>query len=205
MSKLLKVIAVLGVAAGLGVVAVPLSSCRAASTSETKNAPVNVEVLGTISLTVTNVDTATDFDPDTSTLNLGDVIVNGPVATKSVDVVISSNGPRQVSLSIRDSDDETGLVSGDNVIPAITGTVLQKGMAGWGYKVNSTTDWQAITTTDATIVAKQITSAEHPNEPLVPNKANELHTVVTFGAAANTSIPEGIYTGAVVFTAAPVE
>lgn len=203
MSKVSKAIAVLGVVAGLGVAAMPLCKCQAITTA-TKDQPVNVEVLGTISITVTNVAEAGDFDPDTSTLNLGDVIMNGPVVSKSLDVVISSNGPRQVSLSIRDSDSETGLVSGTDVIPAITGTTLAQGDAGWGYKVNDAADWAAITADDVMIVTRGTTSTGHENDAIVPGKNNELHTTVTFGAAANPSIPEGTYTGAVIFTAAPV-
>lgn len=204
MSKVSKAIAVLGVVAGLGVAAMPLCKCQAITTA-TKDQPVNVEVLGTISITVTNVAESSDFDPDTSTLDLGDVMMNGPVVSKSLDVVISSNGPRRVSLTVRDSDNETGLVSGNNILPAITGTTLVQGDAGWGYKVGNATDWTAITTNEAPIVPSGITGTDYTGDPLVPGKANELHTTVTFGAAANTSIPAGTYTGAVVFTAAPLD
>ncbi len=202
MSKMSKAIAVLGVVAGLGVAAMPLSSY--AATSETKKAPINVEVLGSISISVTNVGTAEDFDAETSTLSLGEVMMNGRVVEKSVDVVLSSNGPRRVSLSIRDSDNTTGLMSGANSIPAITGNTLEQGDAGWGYKIGSETTWHGITTSDVKIIPDG-TIAELVDTPIVSGKANELHTIVTFGAAANQSTPEGVYTGAVIFTVAPLD
>lgn len=203
MSKIPKAIAVLGIVAGLGAAMVPLCSCRAATT-DTKKSDLNVEVLGTLSITVTNVKDSTDFDPDTSTLDLGDVIVNGPVAQKSLDVVISSNGPRKVNLSIRDSDSEPGLVNAEKnyVLPAVAGAALAQGGAGWGYKVG-TGDWAKVETTDVTIVSGGVTGQGYTGDPQVTGKNDELHTTVTFGAVTNTSVPEGIYTGGVIFTATP--
>lgn len=187
MSKMSKAIAVLGVVAGLGVAALPLSSYAAFDTAQ-----VTAKVNGAISVTVTgNKDTATGMG-DGYTVGDKEVFLNpingGTAAEGKASVKVSGNAPAGYTLTIKDSDAQTALVSAENQV--IAAGVPAQGSSLWGFKGGSVGSYQGIQTTD-TEIAKT-------TEALATEGAT---TEVTFGVSVSADQAEGLYKGGVIFTA----
>lgn len=180
MSKMTKVIAALGVVAGLGVAAMPLGSYAA------ETATTNVDIYAV-------VDNSLSIEASKDTVNLGPVSVGG-VATGSTTVTVNTTAPKGYALNIKDSDDNTSLVKMtddgatiDSATPAsIAAGTLVDATSAWGYKTSSDA-YAAITTSDVEIDST--------------DAAGEGSTEVTFGVKIGTGQAEGTYKGGVVFTA----
>jgi len=209
MTNLTKAIAVLGVVAGLGVAALPLSSyavtvhdgpvpdgvtpAEGESYDGTKDGKVETNVGVTLKiedeLTITS-------DKDTTTK----VNLSGDGHTGTVTLKIVTNNQKGYNLGIKGSaaTNTTSLTNatGDQ-ITATTGTfespaALSTTASEWGYRIDSFaanayagvgTDNQVIKTTAA------------------PTGADGDETVVTFGASIKDGQPAGTYDGQVTFTA----
>ena len=200
MSKMSKAIAVLGVVAGLGVAALPLST-YAAGSSATKNAQVQVQVEGAIAIDIV---TPTASEDDTTgvtltgaLLDLQTIKVNGDPAVGTMGVRVATNNATGYTLTVKAAT-ATGMVGSGNAqgftIPA--NAAVTKGTAGWAFKGGDITANTAISTTGSTLKS---TSAA-PTGTQVDGKASET-TDVTFTVAADSTTHEGTYTGTVVFTA----
>ncbi len=191
MSRMSKAIAALGVVAGLGVAALPLSSYAAFDTAK-----VTAEVEGSISIAVTG--NKADFTGEGApTIADNEVylapINGGDVATGKAAVKVTGNAPKGYKLSIKDSDNQTALVSASNaVIPAGQPTNAGASSA-WGYKLDGATNYTAITTSDTPLNGDAGTST-------ALEAAGET-TNVTFGVNVTADQPEGTYEGGVIFTA----
>lgn len=198
MSKMSKAIAVLGVVAGLGVAALPLSTYAAGSTAS-KNGQVQVEVEGAIAIDIVDPTTtnASGITLTNGLLNLGTLKVNGDPATGAMGVQVATNNATGYVLTIK-ADSTTDMVGSGSAqgftIPADAS--VTKGTAGWAYKGGDVSANAAILTTDATLK----TTNTAPTDTTVDGKASEV-TDVTFTVAADSSTHEGVYTGTVVFTA----
>ncbi len=185
MSKITSAMAVLGVVAGLGVAALPLSSYAITSTSQ----PVTIraEVNNTIAVTSSE-----------ELVELGTINGGTPVAEKSTTVTVSGTDGTKFDLKVEDTDAETALVNttdGTATIP--TGTNLATGTAAWGFKVaNSTTvgTWTAMGENGAPVTIKSGTLGATADE-----------TIVTFGVSAAANQANGTYEDQVVFTAVTTE
>ena len=198
MSKMSKAIAVLGVVAGLGVAALPLSSYAAGGASNSKSAQVKAEVAGAISITVQEPSDTTLNDGDGvsfagDTLDLGKLTINGAVSTGAMGVKVSTNNANGYTLTIKATT--PGMVGSDGAegftIPAVAPA---QNTAGWGYKKTTTdTNWSVLSETDAEL--KKTTSA--PGSESDPSEVTD----IVFGASANSSTHDGTYTGTVIFTA----
>ncbi len=188
MSKMSKAIAVLGVVAGLGVAALPLSSYAADNYSQSSQAQVKVEVGGAISITTDATDGVVD---------LGQLKINGVSETKDLNVTVSSNSEIGYDLTIKSATTQTSLVSESGAeIPANANVAA--GTSAWAYRTyeaDGTTAqaWTAITP-DPVNILSHTADAGNTGEMTGTTKVN-------FGASASGSQQEGVYTGTVVFTA----
>lgn len=184
MSKMAKTIAALGVVAGLGVAALPLSSYAA-----TTNNPASVDVLatvqGTVSMTVSEEE-----------VNVGQVMPGGETASKSTIVTASSTNAKGCKVEMTDSDTNTAMLqidangdpkNGGGVIPTgdLTGTT-----SGWGYSIDNGTSYKAVPAVNGT-----------PAEIINTSDTSEKSSTVTFGVKAASDQAEGNYKSTVVFTA----
>lgn len=213
MSKMSKAVAVLGVVAGLGVAAMPLSTYAATSVTSSPATIIKAEVKRSLAIAVEDTEGAALVN---DTLDLGELMVNGAANTKDMNVLVYSNSDTQkFNLSIAPAGktaDGTAIVDMQNtdqtnhpsaVIPAAA--TFGNGTAGWGFKVGDATDWTKLEATGNTLVSEAVTS-----EAIVPKTIggveyrNNKVTKVTFGAAADTNTAEGTYTVDVVFTATEV-
>lgn len=172
MTKMSKAIAVLGVVAGLGVAALPLSTY-----ADTQIVPVEVEVSGAISITS---DTAT---AQMSVKNNQDVAASDPVK-----LTVSTNNENGYTVTIKDSDNSTNLVTETNdVIPA--GTPAQ-GTSAWGYKFGDATAYTGVTLNDVEVKTTSTASATNGDE----------YNLV-FGVTTGANQAQGTYKGGVMLTA----
>lgn len=208
MSKMSKAIAVLGVVAGLGVAALPLST-YADNYSQSTQAKVQAEVGGAISIAVDSGNAA-----DKTLVDLGQLMVNGDVKTNSVDVIVSTNNTKVgangigYTLTMSMAGDSNALNNGVGAtIPAGT---PEKGKSFWGYTQSTITDadsiaaasWAAVPAKGSAVTLTtangKIPTATETDGEITPGSET---TKVTFGASADGSQQEGIYTGSVIFTA----
>ncbi len=190
MSKMSKAIVALGVVAGLGVAAMPLSSY--AANSDTKQAQVQVEVGGSISLALSGTAPTAEGEPGwiaaSNTLDLGKAIINGDVVSGVIDATVTSNDPIGYTLTMYATDE--GIMKGSTGA-SIPNAKPEQGKAGWGYKT---------TGDEYTAMPLQATPASIATATAGTGALNA-KTSVTFGVSVDDTIPEGTYTGTVVFTA----
>lgn len=188
-----KVIAGLGIVAGLGVAALPLSSY--AASEESSNVTVNVTINDTIGT----------VSPDCA--NSSGEGAAGTSINSSCGISGSSNAG--ISILIKDADSTLNLVSGSNTIAPIGGVLtdanfaftnianINAGNGGWGYAVASSdagitvtsgyTDYNPITATDVKVAGTTAAST-------VSN------TSINFRAVTPASQAPGTYTDTVVVT-----
>ena len=202
MSKMSKAIAVLGVVAGLGVAALPLSSYAADEPySQSASADVQVEVGGAISIEVDNGETGEDAVKNL--VDLGQIKLNGDIVSKGLKVTVRTNAGVQddvaYSLTMATETANNALINENGVeLPA---GVPTQGTSAWGYALGSSlsdttadiTGWAAVPAKGNPVELKtngNVTAATHFED-----------TFVNFGATASNSQKEGTYKGTVVFTA----
>ena len=198
MSKMSKAIAVLGVVAGLGVAALPLSSYAYDVPTETT---VKTTVEGAISIAV-----------DKSTVDLGTLKLNG-VATgtnagdNELTVTVSGNSATAYSLKISAPSGNALMNSATNTsIPAIAEAAgvatLTGGTNSWGYQVNGTGNWFGVPATGS----KDVVSVTDSDAGWTANADKQVYTTkLAFGATAGSSLPAGEYKATVVFTASTTD
>lgn len=206
MSKMSKAIAVLGVVAGLGVAAMPLSS-YAAGNVDSKNATVEVTVGGGISLTIVDPvagqpeGSKATLDLDTRTLNLGEAKLGGDIVSGSMGVKVATNDPAGYTLKMSAANlDMTGAAGSIKAgIPTANGE-----NSAWGFKVGSGA-WTALTAAGYDIYSDaegatlgQTSAGDDAENPIVPAVQT---TDITFGVNASANQAEGDYATTVLFTA----
>ncbi len=204
MSKMSKAIAVLGVVAGLGVAALPLSSYAAIGDTLTgpyagsqAEAEVQVKVGGAISI-ATKVGTEGTADATAKTIDLGDLMPGGKVeadASKTLTVEVSSNDNKDASygLYINGKNGVTDMIGQTNPTNKIaTGTTIANGTSAWGYKLDAGTDYKAVPAN-----ATKVVDTTALNDA---NSHKDSHTFA-FGVSASTDQAPDTYTSTVVFTA----
>ncbi len=174
MSKISKTVAVLGVVAGLGVAALPISTY--AANPETVN--LNVKVVDKIEL-----------DADSTTVNIN--ATNGAAVTGqegTVTLTVKTGNSKGYTLNAKTGSVDLADGSG-NSIPAgapITGSSL------WGMKGGNQVfqNYTGLQTADQLVKKTAIA-------PTIGEDA----TAVTFGVTTATNQAAGTYTGTAVFTA----
>lgn len=147
MSKMTKTIAALGVVAGLGVAAMPLSS-YALEDTETVN--LTVEVGQSIEITAKE-----------TTVDLGEA-TSSKMAEGGTIITVHTNNERGYTATIKaDGSRLTGTTDSSNLIPASGSSVVPtNGTSAWGYKIGSITDYIAATTTPQEFADTSAVSAQ---------------------------------------------
>lgn len=197
MSNLSKTIAILGVVAGLGVAALPLSSYAADPVSKDVGVTLKIDDKLTI-----------EADKDTTD---NKVDLTGEGHTGAVNVTVVTNNQTGYNLNLKGSatTNPTSLTSqnGDQ-IEATTGTfaapaALSTSKSEWGYSVANT---NANNTTELTQFADGVyAGVSAAGQEIVnvskPTGENGDKTTVTFAASIADGQPAGTYDGQVTFTA----
>lgn len=179
MSNITKAIAALGVVAGLGVAALPLSSYAV----ESGNVTIKAVVDSAIQIeTSTDEVTITTLKPDVN-----------EIRTSSVNVTVTGTGTNY-NLNIKDSDGNTALVGVSGNAAATSASIAAAVPTGtnsaWAFRGgdSATSSWTAIKTADQALR----TSA---------SLAENAVTTVEFGVSAASGLADGTYEGGVIFTA----
>jgi hypothetical protein len=182
----------------LGVTVVALGGTAAVSAQSTANTVINANLGSTISITTSG----TVALPITPT-------IGGSQTTAADTVTVATNNTSGYTLSIRDSDTNTSLANGANEISSHAGTVaLPTTLASnaWGFRIDGQGGFGAGPTsgsvdqaTNASLFAG-VTSADVVVKTTAAPAAGDV-TSVFFSAKADTSLPNGTYTGTVVYTA----
>lgn len=194
MSKMTKTIAALGVVAGLGVAALPLSSYAAVVTDST-DVTLNAVVGEAISVTTNAAD-------DTVTIN--NVTANQDAKEGSTVLTIQTNNANGYTLTIEDADATTALKDASNtsyagIATLKSGATLDKGTTGWGFKASTTTDgvtanltnWTGIKTTAQTLATRASGATATDGDQVT----------LTFGVVVDSTVPAGTYSDVVTLTA----
>lgn len=205
MSKTTNALVALGVVAGLGAAALPLSSYALTEypgtgdpLTATGNVPVQLKIDETLSMFITDEAGTADF--------------TSPVALSSTDKVNYESTPIAIQVNAGNKDGyhltmhgsytkegqtgvETALVNENNTTIA-TGDLTSTTESQWGYKVLKGADGASL---DATWNAVQPQATAAAIDSL--DKAGVQTTKVTFGAHVIAGQEAGIYDGQVTFTA----
>lgn len=137
MSKITKTIAALGVVAGLGVAALPLTSY-----ADTVNLTANLN--DSLALEVT--ETALTFTLEN----------NGAVVTDTTEATVTTNNATGYDLNIKAGTGGTALVDGSYSIEA--GAAAQ-GTSAWGYNTDGGSTYKGVTATDVSIAQSNTPTA----------------------------------------------
>ncbi len=202
MSKMSKAIAVLGVVAGLGVAALPLSSYAAdGGYSVGASTKVTTEVEGSISIAIQDASGAA-----APTIDLGKLALNGaPRGGKAQIVVSSNNNGAQFDLTASATEMTATTANGTFTIPK--GTPAQ-GTSAWGAKVFA--DKAAFDAWDLTAASvdftgfnsiDNLTFTSGTTSGAAENQDATATTYVGFGASAAAGQEAGNYSSTVTFTA----
>lgn len=213
MSKMSKTIAILGVVAGLGVAALPLSSYAVTVTDgvdpDTKDGKVSGDTA--VILDISDVLEMT-LDKDTTEGNEVDLTADGHTGT--VNITVKSNSSKGYNLAIKGSDtpNATSLTNqyGDQIVKGDgtfdTPAVLSTTESQWGYSVahtGSATLADGFTLPDFT--GNKYIGVGESDQKIIDVKtptANDGDTsVVTFAATVKNGQAAGKYEGQVTFTA----
>lgn len=187
MSKMSKAIAVLGVVAGLGVAALPLSSY---AVSNTANTTAQAIVGDSIAVTVAD-----------ATVTMNNVMANQDVNEASTDVTIQTNSTKGYQIQIADADDDTALKpTGTGTAAGIAAGVPTQGKNAWGFKASSNSS-------NVTITEEGYRAVGEKAAPKIVGTAAAASATdgdvisLTFGVTVDTTIAADTYQDEVVLTA----
>lgn len=196
MSKMSKAIAALGVVAGLGVAALPLSSYAAVVNSD----PLDVTAQAIIEESISVTADATD-----DTVKIENVTANQEVASNSTTLTVETNNTSGYSVSIKDKDAVTALTTDGtdaaNGIPAATEAALIKGNKGWGFKTSTTTEGVTVPTAGQSYRAIETGPQTIASRASGASVADGDKIELTFGVVVDASIAAGTYEDVVTITA----
>lgn len=191
MSKMTKTIAVLGVVAGLGVAALPLSSYATAGLSDTANITAQAVVGDSIEITAGQ-----------TTVTMTNVVAGATENEASTDLTVRTNNVNGYSVNIKDADTETALktADGSGTATGIPAGVPSQGTNAWGFKTSSTA---SNVTIDSEWAAYRAVSTSEKNIATGTTASAAEGDVIslTFGVTVDTTIAAGTYEDVVVVTA----
>lgn len=183
MSKMSKAIAVLGVVAGLGVAALPLSSYATTGIEDTESLTTQAIVGDSIAISV-----------DKNTVTMGTTVQAGQdPAEGSATVTIQTNNVAGYKLEIKDADTTTALKpTAGGTTDGIPAGVPTKNENYWGFKASTSaagvtlasgaSDYRAVKPNPQSIASKTTASATDGDD-----------ITLTFGVTVSTSIAAGTY------------
>lgn len=207
MSKMSKAIAVLGVVAGLGVAALPLSSYAAPGDpntySQTTNAQVQVEVEGAISI-ASNV-----ADMTGGIVDLGKIMPGGiteeTADANALKITVSSNSDgAQYNLYINalENDGTNSIMKGKNTGATIPGGTPAANTSAWGYQYSADgTTWGGTYTAVPMAANKVNGDTKLSTSGSAEGVKATSNSYFKFQASASNEQLADVYTGTVVFTA----
>ena len=213
MSKTTKIIAALGVVAGLGVAALPAFSYAASTVagevelSAEVNEAIAMTILGNGDSGTAGVDVYTPTGASTidghtvgtlydeehlqtssSTVSLLPNAADTTTATSAITVYTNAAGG--FTLSVKDADDNTALVnSSDSTATIPAGATITAGTAAWGYKGGSVTNFAAISATDAQVYTQS-----------APTSGGQTINM-NYGISTASTQKTGTYTDTIIYTA----
>lgn len=196
MSKTTKALAIMGVVAGLGVAALPMSSYAAEGASPQST---DMGVKTTIEDYIA-IETTTDGSDDTDPKNVlvEGVVNNGALKDGTGVFNVKTNNKKGYYVQIKAAD--TTLKNADNdTIPA---GVPAKGTSAWGYKASVA---EAATNVSIETAAQNYAAVTDSNVTIAKgaaatgNAGDDIN--LTFGISASASQAAGTYTGKVTLTA----
>ncbi len=185
--------------ASFAAVAVAITPVVASAASQTSNTTINATVNEVISMTTSGT-VALTLTPTSG----------GVVSSASDTVTVSTNRTTGYTLTLKNADTNTSLVSGGNNITAHSGTpatptVLTNGT--WGFAIagapfdasysaensngSSASKWAGVPSSSGTAATLKTTSATATNDT----------TTVWYAVKADSSQPNGIYSDTVTYTA----
>lgn len=196
MSKMTKTIAALGVVAGLGVAALPLSSYAQIVSG---NTDVTAQAIVGEAISVT-ADAADD------TVKIENVTANQEVAEGSTNITIQTNNANGYNVVIEDKDATTALMTtdGSGTATGIPAGVPTKGTNAWGFKASATEGGNVTIPTAAQsyrAVEANGSQLALANRTSGATDAGGDTFVLTFGVTVDSSIAAGTYQDVVVVTA----
>ena len=170
-----KIIAGLGVAAALGIAALPVAGTFA----ESANVDVTVTVGATIAISADS--------PATVSMN-----PNQKKSSNAANVMVSTNNTGGYMLTVKDGDTNTNLVNANanDVIPAADGE-LNAGTAGWNISGGNLSN-KAVLTTEQTVK----TNSNSERKAI----SNDV-TAMTYNFATKDAQMQGQYVDTIVYTA----
>lgn len=173
MTKSTKIIAAIGVIAGLGVAALPVGAFAVS----TQDVTVKVNIDSSISLGVDQNTTQVTMAP-----NQAD---SSSLKTK---LTVSTNNAAGYKLEVKDKDADTSLKSGTNTIPAAA--AVSAGTAAWNVKGGDKVfqSGAAITAAD-----QLVTESSAP--------AASAQTDMTYGVSTSSNQASGTYQDVITYTA----
>lgn len=204
MSKMTKVIAGLGVVAGLGVAALPLSTYAAipaGSYGQEVRTEVQTEVTSAVSIASSQGGTPNPATIDLGTLNPGAMTAD---MADPLTITVTSNQANAVYRLYINTTATDGAMAGEETgakIPAMSdNNAIAAGNSAWGYMYSTSADFSGASynavPTDATVVAGS------PDPATINGAAGTAQTSnFKFQASASTTQPADIYKAEVVFTA----
>lgn len=188
MSKMSKAIAVLGVVAGLGVAALPLSSYAVSDTASTTAQAI---VGDSIAITVAD-----------ATVSIANVMANQDVNEASTTLTVQTNNANGYQIQIEDTDSELALKTSDGsgTADGIAAGIPTKGTNAWGFKASSNSS-------NVTITEEGYRAVGGKAAPKIVGTAAAASATdgdvisLTFGVTVDTTIAAGTYQDEVVLTA----
>ena len=124
-------------ALSLGVVGLATFTPVVNAVSSNTNATVSVTISGTLGV-------GNDESGSAQSLNVefGSIAAGDPVKTVNSTISTTNNTGNAATLTVKDADTETALVSGENKIPA--SATVQAGTSAWGISVNNDDTYAAV-------------------------------------------------------------
>lgn len=189
MSKMSKAIAALGVVAGLGVAALPLSSYAVAGKTATATTTAQAIVGDSIAISVVD-----------GTVTISNVTANQDPKSASTEVTVTTNNLAGYKVTIEDTDGVTAMKNTDtNSSATIAAKIPAKGQTGWGFKASSEAA-NVDTTASASYRALGSDAMDLATKNAASSNTGDVITL-TFGVSVNNAVPAGTYTNEVTLTA----
>lgn len=198
MSKSIKALAILGVVAGLGVAALPLSSYAAESEDS-----LNIGVQTTIKDYIA-IESDSELTEENQTyVNIGELTNNGPIInTESgagASIVIKTNHEKGYTVSIK--ADATDLTA-DGITDVIPAGVPAQNSSAWGYKASKADGVTNVTIESAAASYAGVTKDNVKIATGTTATNADGDTIrLDFAASADASQAAGTYKGVVTLTA----
>lgn len=193
------------IAAAVSVLAVVVSPAIASAASDTANTVINATINAAITIS-TATPVAISLTPTSSAV----------LTSASDTVTVSTNRSTGYNLAVADSDANTNLVNGGNNIAAHSGTKASPTALAnntWGFAVNSGTtgigangfdasySTESNSTTSTSLWAGMPASGSPVMLKTTASTASGDTTTVWYAAKVNLSLPDGVYTDTVTYTA----